>query len=184
MEEILFALWFFFPAGIANMSPVFANNISALKGFTYPIDMGKKFRGKRILGDHKTFRGLISGLIGGILGGGLQILIYNNFSWVKSISDTIDYSNPKVLLIGAALGFGALVGDSIKSFFKRQIGIQPGHGWFPFDQLDFIIGGLLFASLFVTLPFSTYIIIAIVWLILHPVANILGWVLKLKDKPF
>ena len=184
MDEILFALWFFFPAGIANMAPVFANNIKLIKDFTHPMDMGKKFRGKRVLGDHKTFRGLIAGVIGGLIGACLQMLIGGDSAWLQRISETIDYSSPEVLLIGAALGFGALIGDSVKSFFKRQIGIKPGRGWLPFDQMDFIIGALVFVIPFVTFPFSTYLTILVVWTVLHPIGNIVGWLLKLKPKPF
>jgi CDP-archaeol synthase len=36
---------------------------------------------------------------------------------------------------GLLISFGALAGDSIKSFFKRQIGIRSGASWLVFDQL-------------------------------------------------
>lgn len=185
MDDLLFTIWFFYPAIIANMSPIFANNIAVLEKFTQPIDMGKKYRGKRLLGDNKTYRGLASGVVSGFLVAVIQMLLYHNFSWIQSISGSIvDYSSPKVLLIGTILGLGALLGDSIKSFFKRQIGIASGRGWFPFDQTDSIFGAILFIAPIVTLPTKFYIIALIVALVAHPIINIIGWLLKLKPRPF
>jgi len=183
MQEVLFALWFFAPAGIANSSPVFANKIPMLHKLGMPIDGGKTFRGKRVFGDHKTVRGFIVGVFTGFLVAGIQMILYKNFSWVADISSTIDYSNPIVLLMGAVLGFGALAGDAIKSFFKRQFSVPSGASWFPFDQIDYIIGGLLVSFPFVSLTLSQYLTILVVWFLIHPLATFFGWILKLKDSP-
>jgi CDP-2,3-bis-(O-geranylgeranyl)-sn-glycerol synthase len=48
------------------------------------------------------------------------------------------------------MGSGAILGDLIKSFFKRRIGIKPGEKWIFFDQVDYAIGALLFTSLVYT----------------------------------
>jgi CDP-2,3-bis-(O-geranylgeranyl)-sn-glycerol synthase len=50
------------------------------------------------------------------------------------------------LSLGFLLGLGAMAGDAAKSFFKRRLGIAPGHPWIPFDQIDFQIGALLLAG--------------------------------------
>jgi len=184
MNDILFALWFFAPAAYANMAPILANNISAIKKYNQPIDFGKTFRGKRIFGSHKTFRGLLSGIIVATAVAGLQMLLFDSSTWVQDLSPNLDYSHPIVLLMGAAMGFGALFGDALKSFFKRQIDIKPGRGWFPFDQIDYIVGGIIFSLPFAWLSPPTYLIIFIVGALLHPVINLLGWLLHLKDKPF
>jgi CDP-2,3-bis-(O-geranylgeranyl)-sn-glycerol synthase len=183
MQEILFALWFFAPAGIANSSPVFANKIPLLNKLGMPIDGGKTFRGKRIFGDHKTLRGFIVGTIAGFLVALLQMLLYTNFSWFNELSSSVDYSDPIVLVMGAALGFGALTGDAIKSFFKRQFSVPSGESWFPFDQIDYIVGGLFASAFFVSLALSQYVTITIVWFLIHPIATFIGWLLKLKDSP-
>jgi CDP-2,3-bis-(O-geranylgeranyl)-sn-glycerol synthase len=44
-----------------------------------------------------------------------------------------------------------MLGDIVESFFKRRIGLSRGEKWLGFDQIDFIIGGLLL-SLFVRVP--------------------------------
>lgn len=183
MDLILFALWFFAPAGIANSSPVFANKVPLLKKLGMPIDGGKTFRGKRIFGDHKTVRGFIVGIICGFIVAVIQMYLYSKSSWIVDISNSVDYSQPIVLLMGAALGFGALAGDSAKSFIKRQVGIESGKSWFPFDQIDYIVGGLIISLAFTTLSLSEYIAIFLVWFLIHPIATLVGWLLGLKDSP-
>ncbi len=183
MQSILFALWFFLPAGIANSSPVIANKIPLLKNLGVPIDCGKTFRGHRIFGDHKTLRGFIVGVLSGFIIACIQMFLYNNFVWIVEISGSVDYSQPIVLIMGSVMGFGALAGDAIKSFFKRQVGIKSGKSWFPFDQVDYIIGGLLFSLPFVSLTFTQYLTIAVVWTLIHPIATVIAWMLHLKDSP-
>ena len=172
IQTILFALWFFWPAGSANSAPILANNVPYLKKHNTPLDFGKSFRGKRIFGDHKTWRGLGAGVLNGAIIGFVQWILASNISWIADLTDKIDYTNPNVIIFGAVLGFGALAGDAIKSFFKRQVGKKSGESWFPFDQTDYIIGGLLVSLPFVTLEFTTYIVIILVYALLHPVANI------------
>lgn len=184
MKDILSIIWIFLPAGIANMSPVIANNIPVLRNLKTPLDFGKTFRGKRIFGDHKTFRGLFAGIIVGLLVAGLQMLLAKLFSWPKDLSLGLDYTSPVILIMGMVLGFGALAGDAIKSFFKRQINIEPGKPWVPFDQLDFLFGAILVSLLFFQLPIRLYVIGLLIGLFLHPTVNIIAWLLRLQDKPF
>ena len=67
MKEILFALWFFLPAGIANMSPILVANLPGLKRLKAPMDFGLTFRGQRVFGTHKTWRGFVVGIIAATL---------------------------------------------------------------------------------------------------------------------
>jgi len=62
---ILQLMYFMLPAYGANMSPILGKNI--LKSFAKPLDFGYKWKGKRILGDHKTWRGLFLGVVVGAL---------------------------------------------------------------------------------------------------------------------
>jgi CDP-2,3-bis-(O-geranylgeranyl)-sn-glycerol synthase len=146
-EIIIQALWLIIPAYIANASAL-------LVGGGTPIDFGKNWKdGKRILGDGKTWRGLISGAVIGMVGGfGLSIVaIYANNSEFAFLvlSDFGRY--PIMIPIIGSICFGALLGDIIKSFFKRRAGKKRGENWIPFDQIDFILGVLLFNLLMATL---------------------------------
>lgn len=183
INDILFALWFFLPAGAANMIPIFAAKIPFLKKYEAPIDFGKTFRGKRIFGSHKTWRGMISGVIAGVLVLWLQQYLFVEFAWVRSFADVIDYTTLPTLLMGTLFAIGALGGDAVESFFKRQRGIAPGKGWFPFDQTDFVIGGAIATMPFVSLSIWHYLWMLVLWLGVHVLSTVVGHFLGLKDSP-
>lgn len=182
MSGILFALWFYLPAGSANMSPVFAKKIKFLDPLNKPLDFGKSFRDKRVFGDHKTFRGLLSGYVGAWFVLLLQIWLYENTTFFSDIS-LFDYSTMNIWLFAGIFSLGALGGDAIESFFKRQMKIEPGKSWVPFDQIDWILGAVLLSVLVTNFEFHIYAF-AVLWgLLLHPISTIIGWIFKLKDEP-
>ena len=140
-EIIIQALWLVLPAYIANASAL-------LVGGGAPIDFGKNWKdGRRILGDGKTWRGLITGAVVGMTGGfGLSVVAkyaaMSDFAFL-GINDFTGF--PLMIPIIASICFGALIGDIVESFFKRRIGRTRGQDWIPFDQLDFILGALFFS---------------------------------------
>jgi CDP-2,3-bis-(O-geranylgeranyl)-sn-glycerol synthase len=182
INEIIFVWWFFSPAGVSNVGAFLAGKIPMLKKYSYPADFGIKFRGKRLLGSNKTLRGFIFGILASIVIVYLQIFLYENFQSVREMI-RLDYSSINPVLFGALSGFGALFGDSIKSFFKRQVGVPPGHSWVPFDQIDYILGGMLFTSFYIQLTTSEYLLLFVMFFILHPLTTLLGYLLKLKKSP-
>lgn len=182
LEAILIAWWFFLPAGLANAIPVLAAKLPGLKSWDYPIDGFSHFRGHRVLGDHKTVRGLLSGIVVAILALFLQAWAVGQSEFLGDIS-VIDYENTNLWLLGLAFAVGALGGDALKSFFKRQFNIKPGKGWFPFDQLDYIIGGIALSLLVVQVEFGIYAWVLLVWFIIHPLATWLAYLAGLKKSP-
>lgn len=183
LGDILFALWFFTPAGLANAAPVFAVRMPVLNKLGMPIDAGKHFRGKRIFGDHKTVRGFIAGVVVSIIAAILQYLLYQQSTWIQNMS-LVEYQSIGMSFeLGFLLGFGALLGDAIKSFFKRQWSVPSGKAWFPFDQIDYIVGGLLLSSIVVDLPHSAYWWMGLIWFLIHPAATFVAWLVGLKDSP-
>ena len=181
-ENVFFSLWFFAPAGFANLAAFLAGKMRFLKKFNYPVDCYLKFRGKRILGAHKTFRGFITAILVGALICLVQVFLYEQFSGLRSIIP-LDYTGINPLLLGSLLGFGALFGDSAKSFFKRQAAIKPGQSWFPFDQIDYILGGVVFSLFYIQLPVSEYVYLFIVWFLMHPLTTCIGYLFKLRRNP-
>ena len=173
LEYLMIILWFIGPAGFANMTPPQLGKIFP-KLSDYPMDFYKTFRGIRIFGSHKTMRGLIFGTIVG----GLWFIFQRNFMMFSFL--------PEVLVslpwyFGFFAGFAALMGDAIKSFFKRQVGIPPGEPFPPFDQTDWLIGELIMASFF--LDVTPYIIpVLLLGLFLHMLFKVMGYVLKIDDK--
>lgn len=182
IQDILFVIWFFGPAGVAILAAFYAGKLPYLKDFSYPVDCYAKFRGKRIFGSHKTIRGFIVGILSSIATVYLAVYLYAQFPLVREWI-TLDYSRINPMLLGFLLGFGALFGDAIKSFFKRQIGIAPGKSWFPFDQMDHIVGGILFTAFYIPLTPVQYLLLFIVWFLVHPFSTFIGYLLKLKKEP-
>jgi CDP-2,3-bis-(O-geranylgeranyl)-sn-glycerol synthase len=141
-HAVLQALYFFAPAYLANMSPVLVRGL--VPAWTAPIDGGRTLGGTRILGDHKTWRGLVAGIASGTLVFYLQQCAHAA-GLFRELA-LIDYAQASCLL-GFLMGLGTGVGDAVKSFFKRRIGIAPGASWLVFDQLDFMAGSYLFVAL-------------------------------------
>lgn len=177
-------LWLFVAAAAANTGPVLIKKIRIFDRFAKPMDFNKEYRSHRILGDHKTFRGLIGGAIAASIVGSVQFVLASNFDSLASITSYLDFTNPNIILISAILGVGSILGDAVKSFFKRQVGIKPGHNWFPFDQTDFAFGFLAMSLFFFTMPALNYLVVIALAVILHPLTNIVSWLLKLQSKPF
>jgi len=170
---ILKVFYLMIPVYFANMTPVFTRKINFLN---YPVDFNKKFKGKPILGSHKTFRGFFFGILAGIIITYIQFLL-QRYPAFASIS-LFDYSN--WIVIGFLLGCGSLIGDSTKSFFKRRANIKPGKPFIPWDQLDYSIGSLLFISFIYLLPWEIIITTLVLNFLLHIVANHLGYYLKIR----
>jgi CDP-2,3-bis-(O-geranylgeranyl)-sn-glycerol synthase len=170
---ILSLFYFFLPAGLANMAPVFFAKLPFLKT---PIDFNKKLGGQPILGPNKTYRGLLAGILAATLAVWIQKSIYSPSQDLA----LVDYSTINIWQLGFLLGFGALAGDAIKSFFKRRAGIKNGDRWVPFDQIDWILGAIIMTSGVAQLTFSEATIALVMFGLLHPAVNLIGYALKLK----
>lgn len=183
MQELIFALWFFLPAGLANAAPIFAASLPGLRRYNAPIDGGKTYHGQRILGSHKTWRGLIVGIVVATATLWLQQYALAHSAGLHNFLDQVDYAALPVLIVGPLFGIGALGGDALESFFKRQRKIAPGRGWFPFDQTDYIIGGALLTYPYVQLSIMQYVVLLLLWLLVHVIASYVGYLLHLKERP-
>lgn len=182
-QDILLAIWFLLPAAAANAIPVFAAAMPGLKKLDASIDGGKTFRGHALLGPHKTWRGIIAGIIVATLVLWTQQLLVAEFSWAQFVASGVDYATFPVLLLGPLFAIGALGGDAVESFFKRQRNIKSGGTWVPFDQIDYIIGSVIVSLFFVILTPMQYIWIFIIWFLLHIAATFIGYKLGLKKDP-
>lgn len=175
IHALLQVLYFFLPAYLANMSPVLVRgrfNVLAV-----PIDGGRTLWGKRVLGDHKTWRGILAAIVAGTLVFEMQRYVYE--AQVARNLALIDYS-AHPLLPGLLMGLGAGVGDAVKSFFKRRIDIEPGASWPVFDQLDFFLGAYLFVSFVYAPPLLLMLASLPVILLGNLASNAVGYWLGFK----
>jgi len=164
IELIIEALKFIFPAYCANAIPV-------ITGGGYPIDFGKKFfDGKPILGKNKTFQGFFSGLAVGTTVGLVEGVFFPEYS----------------ILSGFLLSLGALFGDLAGAFVKRRLGLAPGDLLPVIDQVDFIIGAILFSFFFSLKNLFPELILAVLIVTppIHLLTNFAAYKLGLKNNPW
>ena len=159
---IIEALKFIFPAYCANAAPVLA-------GGGLAMDFGKNFvDGKRIFGNNKTFRGFFFGLAVGVGVGLIEWMIFGDYP----------------LLFSFLSPLGALLGDLTAAFLKRRLGIAPG-GLFPIiDQVDFVVGALLFSLPLAIVYWELAIAVLIITPPIHLLTNFCAYKLKLKKNPW
>jgi CDP-2,3-bis-(O-geranylgeranyl)-sn-glycerol synthase len=183
IHTVLFALWFMLPAAEANVMPILSAALPGLRRWDAPVDGGLRLRGKPLLGTHKTWRGLVTGVISALVVFWLLKLITHHSAWAHRVAnDGIDYDGLS-LWFGPVIGFGALAGDMIKSFAKRQFGIASGQSWMPFDQIDYIVGALVCSLPFVVLSWAQYAWIFVLWFGMHLLFSYIGYLLGFKEAP-
>lgn len=158
---IVYVIYFMLPAYIANVSAL-------IFGGGPPLDLGYQFIDKRrLIGDGVTWRGSIIGTLLGTLTGMIQ----------GTLVDNVPYG----VLLGFLLALGAVVGDACGSFVKRRFNIERGRPAPILDQLDFAVGAMLFASIIVNFSWEMIFMILIITVILHLSANIIAYLIGVKD---
>ena len=132
------------------------------------MDLGKNFfDGKPIFGKNKTFRGFFFGLAIGVSVG---------------LVESILFGYP--LLFSVFSPLGALMGDLAGAFLKRRLGIAPG-GLLPIiDQIDFVVGAILFSLPLTMIYWELAIAVIIITPPIHLFTNFLAYKLKLKNNPW
>lgn len=187
MEPVLVAisgLWLMLPALLPNSAAV-------IFGGGVPVDFGMSWRGRRILGDGKTWTGFIGGCAAGISLGIIQMMIAFPFD-NRTFWGFGEF--PSSLGVVTVLAFGSLVGDMAGSFIKRRMGKERGARMPGLDQYDFLIGAILMTVIFFPDWFidhfiagehiwSLIVLIAVVP-VLHRVVNIIGYRMGKKEVPW
>ncbi len=158
LRWIFVPLWFMLPAYIANISPLF---VRWMPPHT-PVDFGTMWKGKRIFGDHKTWRGIVVGIL---VGGIIAVL------------------QERPMMHGVALAGGNFLGDLMGAFIKRRSNIPPGGKSIFIDSLPSPLLTLIAALVggFLTLSFTQAIFVVTSIIPLHLLANKLWHTLKLKS---
>src|SRR5262249_7814050 len=125
MREFLAIIYLFSPLLIGLALHGFYIKFNSLAFLCLPIDQGQKFRGKRIFGDNKTYRGVVVVGLGTAIGFGLQSLFLHRIASIRSV-ELFDYSFFKAVALGLAVGVAAMLSELPNSFIKRRFEIAPG----------------------------------------------------------
>ena len=155
-----------------------------------PLDLGKTFRGRRILGANKTLRGFVvmvpatalSFFAVGLLVARSEAL--NTMLWSLS---PVGYG-----MLGLVAGLGFMLGELPNSFMKRQLGIPPGESprrWpakittFIIDRLDSIVGMLAAVTLAVPTPWKTWLYVVLFGPAVHWSFSLVLYAIGVKERP-
>jgi len=178
------------------MGPAYiANSVAVLTGGKYPIDQGKiSSDGNRILGDGKTWSGLLGGTLGGIIFGmlldaGDSRMVLEHLTSEED-GKSLWGNNP--ILVFFLLSFGALFGDITASFYKRRQNLQRGDKFALLDMYDFIIMSLFLCFIFQRDWILSWILdgwvplftILVLTPFLHRGVNIIGYKMGVKNEPW
>jgi hypothetical protein len=159
------------------------------RAWQIPLDAGRTFRGRRLLGDNKTIRGFAimtpaAALSFAALATGAALLSPGETGlWSLSI---LQYA-----ALGAWAGLGFMLAELPNSFIKRQLDIAPGAAprsplaataCFIVDRLDSIVGMLLAVSLAVPTPWATWAWVLIVGPAIHWSFSVLLFRLGVKAR--
>ena len=206
----LMTLWLYLPGFLANTFAMMWGKWLPKTGYgPWPIDGGKNWKdGNRILGDGKTWNGLIGG---SITSGLLCTLIVALMGDVPSNIEPSIFAHPltgsenswfnvsndlvSAFILGTFLGFACLLGDSTGSFIKRRRGLKregevsskaPLLDTLPFAIMVFLWGQLflgdsLISSIDLIIPM---LIIIVITPILHRSFNLIGYAIGWKDVPY
>lgn len=131
---------------------------------------------ERFFGKNKTWRGLFFGILSGGLVFWLQQILYKEGFRSLAVIDYADFT----IALGFLLAAGALLGDLVKSYYKRKHKIPPGKSWFPFDQIDFVIGGIALSLLVYVPSVEVVALLLLISPLLHVVVNYIGFLLGIR----
>jgi len=167
----LFLILAFLLAGIPHTAWL-SSRIS--RRFGIPLDFGAMWRGKRILGDHKTARGLV--VMIPAAGGTFFVLGAILHAYPALLARVWPLSPASYAVLGTGAGLGFMLGELPNSFVKRRLDIPPGAPavqpilrpvFFLADRVDSIIGMLIAVSLMVPTPWQTWLYMALLGPGLH-----------------
>jgi hypothetical protein len=154
---------------------------------TAPIDREKTFRGKRLFGANKTYRGIAAVAAGTALGFAIQAYVLHDFEIFRRL-ELLDYTTDNIVNVGLVVGMAAMLGELVNSFVKRQLDIAPGEAtkgalssfFYVFDQIDLLIGAWLIYGLYVSISFERVAFSAFFIFVTHQIFSYFGSLLGMR----
>jgi len=210
----LLTLWLYLPGFLANTFAMMWGKWLPKTGYgPWPIDGGRTWSdGNRILGDGKTWNGLIGG---SMTSGVLCVIIASTVTMGEAATALNDgstvFAHPLLgssgawfdvggqaaaaFVLGTFLGFACLLGDSAGSFIKRRRGLKregevsskaPLLDTLPFAISVFLLGQLALGSSLLADPALRLPMVALIVItpVLHRSFNLIGYKIGWKDVPY
>lgn len=210
----LLTLWLYLPGFLANTFAMMWGKWLPKTGYgPWPIDGGRNWKdGNRILGDGKTWNGLIGGsLTSGLLCVLLASLVDQGSAATAFDAGSTVFAHPltgsdgawfdmgsdaaSAFVLGSFLGFACLLGDSTGSFFKRRRGLKregdvsskaPLLDTLPFAIMVFLWGQLFLGPSILAASelIAPMVAVIVITPVLHRSFNLIGYKIGWKDVPY
>ena len=140
-----------------------------------PLDGGRTFRGRPILGENKTLRGFVVMIPAAALAFAAVAIVVSLPRGVPPA--TLWQLTPAgYAALGAWAGFGFMAGELPNSFVKRRFGILPGQApassltaaiCFTIDRTDSIVGMLAAVTVAVPTPWMAWVLALVLGPLIH-----------------
>jgi len=187
MREFCVIAYLFLPLLVGLALHGFCIKYDILVFLCRPIDRGWSYRGKRIFGENKTYRGVTVVSLGTAIGFGLQALLLHRIASIRSI-ELFDYAFFKSVALGVGVGVAAMLSELPNSFIKRRFEIAPGSaakGWkavifYVYDQIDFLLGSWLVLTIVVPVTVGRVLFSAGLLLVTHQLMSSVGHALGMR----
>jgi len=164
ITQIIQVLYLLAPAYLANMMPVVAAKFN--------LPWWKSISEEKFW-KNKTRRWFYVWYIGALIALYIQKNIQSTEFWTSY--SIIEYADINIFFYALLFWFWALGWDLIKSYFKRKLWKKPWTSWFPFDQLDLVIGSLLLIAPFVSLSWEHILAALIISPVGHFLTNVMAY---------
>jgi len=182
----LSALWIFLPVLGAPLLHAPVLRWDLLPGLKRPLDGGRTWRGRRILGDNKTWRGALCMTSGVVLA---TLALWQWGWWRHQLPDEINGSSP--VLVGLLIGLGTVGGELPNSFLKRRLDIAPGArrrtpggvALALLDQGDLVLGIWVWLLPIWVMPVWLAAIAFVAIAAIHAVLNVVGYAIGARAAP-
>ncbi len=188
LETLAQTLYLFAPLLLAAALSAAVLRWNMLPRWAVPIDGGRLFRGRRVFGDSKTWRGVLTAVVGCIAGVWLQ---RNVFAAPAQGISIVPYRELGVLGFGTAMGIAAMAGELPNSFVKRWLGIAPGATaqgalavvFYIWDQVDLLTLTWPVLTIWMRPTIGHVLASFALALTLHPTLSLLGFWLGARKTP-
>lgn len=180
------ALYLFAPLLVSVALSAVVHRYDLFRVLKVPIDAGRSFRGKRVFGDSKTWRGVAIAVVGSTA----TALVQKHLcAEVAEPIAVVDYARIDAAAFGAVMGAAAMAGELPNSFVKRRLGIAPGRtasspprraAFWVWDQVDLLT--LAWPALTPWVQPTAELVVAsfVLALTVHPLIAWLGYLLRAR----
>ena len=158
-----------------------------LRWLKRPLDGGATWRGRRLFGDNKTWRGALLMTLGPLLATLLLEAAWP--AWWAELPAGARDAGPA--LLGLLVGLGVVLGELPNSFLKRRLDIAPGSqrrsagglALILLDQGDLVLGVWVALLPVYVMPVWVALLAFVVVSAVHFLINVIGYAIGARTAP-